>query len=183
MYIRTEETPNPQTLKFLPDMPVTEGKTAQFNAAHEALNAPLAKELFLVSDVTAVFIAPDFVSVTKTPASEWDSVKIEVLTVIMDHLLPGKPAIIDEQTPDDAGEEEESDPVIKQIKEIINTRVRPAVAMDGGDIIFHGFTDGVVTLEMHGACAGCPSSTVTLKNGVESMLKHYVPEVESVEAV
>ncbi|MET0155584.1 MAG: NifU family protein [Rickettsiales bacterium] len=184
MYIRTEETPNPQTMKFLPDMPVSDGESAQFNAPHEAFRSPLAKELFLISEVTAVYVAPDFVSVTKAVAADWSAVKIEVLTVIMDHLLSGKPALLPEDGAKEKSEDDgEENPVIRQIKEIIDTRVRPAVAMDGGDIIFRGFSDGIVRLEMRGACAGCPSSSVTLKNGVESMLKHYVPEVEGVEAV
>jgi Fe-S cluster biogenesis protein NfuA len=184
MYIETEETPNPQTLKFIPDMPVMESGTAQFNAPHEAAHSPLAKGLFMISEVTAVFLAPDFVSVTKAPQAEWGALKIEVLTVLMDHLLSGKPALTPgAASANNAEIADDDDPVVAQIKEIINTRVRPAVAMDGGDIIFHGFEDGIVRLEMHGACSGCPSSTATLKNGIESMLKHYVPEVESVEAV
>lgn len=184
MYIQTLETPNPQTLKFVPDDPVMEGgKPVYFESVEQAEASPLASSLFSLSDVTAVYLAPHFVSVTKVPSADWETLKIEVLTVLMDHFLSGKPAITGEAAANNADESEDDSPVVKEIKAVINEKVRPAVAVDGGDIIFHGFDNGVVRLEMHGACAGCPSSTVTLKHGIENMLKHYIPEVESVEAV
>lgn len=185
MYIQTLETPNPQTLKFVPDDAVMPAGThpVQFEDPESAQHSALASALFDLSDVTAVYIAPGFVSVTKVPSSDWEHLKIEVLTVLMDHFMSGKPAVSGDVPKNNAESTEDDSPVVKEIKAVINEKVRPAVAADGGDIIFHGFEDGIVRLEMHGACAGCPSSTVTLKQGIENMLKHYIPEVESVEAV
>jgi Fe-S cluster biogenesis protein NfuA len=180
MFIQTESTPNPSTLKFIPGEPVLGMSTANFNNKDEAGESPLACALFDVEHVTGVFLGSDFISVTKSEDSDWDMLKTEVLTVIMEHYVAGKPIMGDVKT---AVVDKDEDEIIKQIRELIDTRVRPSVAQDGGDIIFHGFENGVVKLEMHGACSGCPSSTITLKNGIENMLKHYVPEVESVEAV
>lgn len=184
MFIQTETTPNPSTLKFIPGETVLEEGTAQFNNEEDASRSPLAQALFAIHGVQAVFFGYNFISVTKSDVKDWSALKAEVLTQIMEHFVSGKPILNEDtsasDTPDDA---EEDDELVKQIKELINTRVRPAVAQDGGDIIFHGFEDGVVLLEMHGACSGCPSSSITLKNGIENMLKHYVPEVQAVQAV
>jgi Fe-S cluster biogenesis protein NfuA len=181
MFIQTETTPNPATLKFIPGEPVMGQGTANFTSKDEAVKSPLAKILFQINGVEAVFFGSDFVSVTKSSEKQWDLLKTEILTTIMEHYVSGRPIM--QENIDSAVDDSEEDELVKQIKEIIETRVRPAVAQDGGDIIFHSFEDGVVKLEMHGACSGCPSSTVTLKNGIENMLKHYVPEVESVESV
>ena len=183
MFIQTEATPNPSTLKFLPGQDVLGDKTANFTKAEDAESSPLAKVLFEIDNVDSVFLGSDFISVTKSENSGWDLLKTEILTTIMEHFVSGKPVLIEDgQKVEEAPAEEDSE-IVSQIKELIETRVRPSVAQDGGDIIFHGFENGVVKLEMHGACAGCPSSTITLKNGIENMLKHYVPEVESVEQV
>ena len=182
MYIQTEETPNPNALKFLPGEIVLAQGTLNISNANEAVKSPLAQQLFKTGYVESVFLGSDFITVTKSEAAKWEIIKPIVLTEIMDFYVSGK-ALVAESNGAEA--EEEKDPIIRQIKELIETRVRPAVAMDGGDIIFRSFNpaDGVVQLELHGACSGCPSSTATLKDGIENMLKHYVPEVISVEAV
>jgi Fe-S cluster biogenesis protein NfuA len=183
MFIQTEATPNPLTLKFLPGVEVLpQGKTAFFTSkAQAATESPLASILFEVEEVKAVFLGHDFITVTRTEDAEWEDLKPHLLTSIMDHFVAGRPVLIEKKA-DASGEGEDSELVI-QIKELIETRVRPAVAQDGGDIVFNRYdTDtGIVYLEMHGSCAGCPSSTATLKNGIENMLKHYVPEVTAVE--
>jgi Fe-S cluster biogenesis protein NfuA len=181
MFIQTEATPNPLTLKFIPGVPVMASGTAFLTSAEEAKSSPLAQELFRTEGVTAIFLGSDFITVTKDEASDWATLKPMLLTSIMDHFVSGKPVTLD-SAPVAANNENDSD-IVKQIKELIETRVRPAVAQDGGDIIFRSFEDGIVQLELHGACSGCPSSTATLKNGIENMLKHYVPEVVAVEAV
>lgn len=186
MFIQTEETPNPSTLKFIPGTEVLGSGTAQFNNAEEAKASPLAETLFKINQVKAIFLGSDFISVTKDEATDWSGIKTEILTTIMEHYVSGQPIMHDgAPTAAEANHaiNENDDELTKQIKELIETRVRPAVAQDGGDIIFHSFEDGVVKLELHGSCSGCPSSTITLKNGIENMLKHYVPEVESVEQV
>jgi Fe-S cluster biogenesis protein NfuA len=182
MFIQTETTPNPSTLKFIPGENVLGSGTANFNNKEDAAKSPLAQALFMINNVDAVFLGSDFISVTKKENTNWDSLKTEVLTTIMEHFVAGKPIMLEVGAKVESHSEADSE-VVKQIKELIETRVRPSVAQDGGDIIFHGFENGVVKLEMHGACSGCPSSSVTLKNGIENMLKHYIPEVESVEAV
>lgn len=181
MFIQTEETPNPSTIKFIPGEIVLKDRTQQFNNKKDAKKSPLAESLFEIDTVKAVFFGSDFVSITIKDDTTWETVKADVLTRIMDHFVAKKPIMADEEN--DETNDETLDPIAKQIKELIETRVRPAVAQDGGDIIFKGFKDGVVSLELHGACSGCPSSTITLKDGIENLLKHYVPEVESVEAV
>ncbi|MBI5165775.1 MAG: NifU family protein [Magnetospirillum sp.] len=180
MFIQTEATPNPATLKFLPGREVMGSGTADYTSAEAAQGrSPLASRLFGVDGVVAVFLGADFITITKD-ATEWMVLKPQVLAAIMDHYASGQAAV----TVSDAegGSEGESD-VVRQIRELIDTRVRPAVAQDGGDIIFRGFQDGIVYLHMQGACSGCPSSTATLKHGIENMLKYYVPEVVSVQAV
>lgn len=181
MFIQTETTPNPQTLKFIPGVPVLESGTHNFINAEQAAISPLAKELFTIEGVTGIFLAQDFITVTKGEGYEWDVLKPGLLMQIMEHFVAGRPVIKEGVTA--ATGHGELGEVEQQIVELIETRVRPAVAMDGGDIIYKGFEDGIVLLELHGACSGCPSSTATLKSGIENMLKHYVPEVIAVEAV
>ena len=185
MFIQTEATPNPNTMKFLPGQDVLGERTAFFTDADNAKASPLASALFVLSDVRAVFFGGDFITVTKTESSNWDVLKPQILTTVMEHYQSGLP-LMGAATEKAASSETYSDDeqqIVDQIKELIETRVRPAVAQDGGDIIFHSFKDGTVKLEMHGACSGCPSSTATLKSGIENMLKHYIPEVVNVEAV
>ncbi len=183
MFIQTEETPNPATLKFLPGCEVAGATTADFTAPAAAGRSPLAERLFAIDGLTGVFLGADFVTVTKAENKEWYLLKPAVLGIIMEHFTAGRPVLLGDVS---AGEEkvsEEDSEVVAQIKELLDTRVRPAVAQDGGDIIFHAFEEGVVFLTMQGACAGCPSSTATLKMGIENMLRHYIPEVQEVRAV
>lgn len=185
MFIQTAETPNPVTLKFLPGRTVLEQGTADFPTAEAADGrSPLAEALFGIDGVAGVFLGSDFITVTKTGHTDWPLLKPSVLGVIMEHFTAGRPVLAPEraETGDEMPGADDDDPVVQQIRELIDTRVRPAVAMDGGDIQFHGFDSGVVYLTMQGACSGCPSSTMTLKAGIENMLKHYVPEVVKVEA-
>lgn len=184
MYIQTEETPNPAALKFLPGCHISVEGPVFFNRAAEAIGvSDLAVKIYEIEGVDAVFFGFDFVTVTKSDQFAWEVLKPEILMCIMDHLVAGLP-IFNEQSPTYSGINfDDLDEIEKQIVEIIETRVRPSVAMDGGDIIYEGFRDGIVYLKMRGACSGCPSSTVTLKSGIESMLQHFVPEVKAVEAV
>lgn len=183
MFIQTEETPNPLTLKYSPGRVVMEQGTLAFTSADAAWRSPLAESLFHVAGVCEVFFGQDFISVTKAPEHDWDLLKPQVLGSIMEYFMENETVIIrqEEKTENKSNNEELSD-VVKEIKELIETRIRPAVAQDGGDITFERFVNGVVYLKMHGACSGCPSSSVTLKNGVENMLRHYVPEVQEVKA-
>lgn len=178
MFIQTEETPNPATVKFLPGRTVMPKGTAEFKNADQASASPLARRLLSINGVEGVFFGHDFVSVTKTGDRDWIMLRPHVLGAIMEHFTIGGP-VIESMESEDANEDH--DPLVKQIKELIELRVRPAVARDGGDINFVRFEDGIVYLRMQGACSGCPSSAVTLKAGIESMLKHYVPEVIAVE--
>jgi NFU1 iron-sulfur cluster scaffold homolog, mitochondrial len=187
MFIQTEATPNPNTMKFLPGQPVLGDKTAFFTDADNAKASPLASALFVLSDIRAVFFGGDFITVTKTEAASWDVLKPQILTTVMEHYQNGLPlmsAASGEKTDTESSITYSADEqeIVDQIIEMIEVRVRPAVAQDGGDIIFHSYKDGIVKLEMHGACSGCPSSTATLKNGIENMLKHYIPEIVAVEA-
>ena len=181
MFIQTETTPNPATLKFLPGCDVMTRGTANFTGPEEAAKSPLALRLFGIDGVTGVFLGSDFVTVTKMPTRDWEVMKPFVLSAIMDHFTSGDSVVADEASA--AGGEAEDDAIAAQIKELLETRVRPAVAQDGGDIVFRGFEDGIVYLHMQGACSGCPSSTATLKHGIENMLKYYVPEVQEVRPV
>ena len=187
MFIQTEATPNPATLKFLPGKEVLPGDTMDFRGADEAQVSPLARELFGVKGVTGVFLGHDFVTVTKDDAAEWQHLKPMVLGAIMEHYLSGAPVVERGETDNTeaAGEsyDEADGEIVSTIKELLDTRVRPAVAQDGGDITFRSYADGVVYLHMRGACAGCPSSTATLKNGIENLLRHFVPEVQEVRPV
>ena len=185
MFIQTEPTPNPSTLKFLPGETVLPSGTADFPNAEATARSPLASALFEVEGVTGVFFGTDFVTITKSDATSWPVLKPAVLGVIMEHFTSGRPVLLDGAS--DAAVDEsfaaEDGEVVAQIKELLDTRVRPAVAMDGGDIVFRGFEDGVVYLHMQGSCSGCPSSTATLKMGIENMLRHYIPEVQAVRPV
>jgi Fe-S cluster biogenesis protein NfuA len=186
MFIQTEATPNPATLKFLPGQTVLQEGTRDFRDAKEAaLVSPLAARLFEIGGVTGVFLGSDFVSVTKGEG-EWQHLKPAVLGAIMEHYLSGEPVLFSESGAAGAPNED-FDPqdaeIVATIKELIETRVRPAVANDGGDIIFRGFRGGTVYLKMQGACSGCPSSTATLRHGIENLLKHFVPEVETIQPV
>lgn len=185
MFIQTESTPNPATLKFLPGLTVLETGTADFPTAEAAGVSPLARRIFAVPGVSGVFFGSDFVTVTKTDLDSWDHVKPAVLGAIMEHFQSGAP-VMEGDGQAAGGHADHSGPdavIVSQIKELLDTRVRPAVAQDGGDITFHGFDRGVVYLHMQGACAGCPSSTLTLKMGIENLLRHYIPEVTEVRAV
>lgn len=175
MFIQTEQTPNPATLKFLPGQTVMENGTADFRSEDDAAVSPLAQRLFKVSGVSGVFFGRDFITVTKEEAKEWMTVKPMVLAGIMEHFSSGKP-VMAKPIAEDEGSENDNE-IVVQIKELLNTRIRPAVAQDGGDVVFHEFDEGILYLEMRGACAGCPSSTATLKMGIENMMRHYVPEV------
>jgi Fe-S cluster biogenesis protein NfuA len=191
MLIETESTPNPATRKFLPGRAVMDAGTRDFASPDQPAASPLATALFALGDVTGVFFGRDFISVTIAPGAEWSDVKPDVLGIIMDHFLGQMPLFHPASAGFSVPAEDEGgfadDPadadIIEQIKELIETRVRPAVANDGGDILYRGFDKGNVYLKMQGACSGCPSSTATLKNGIESLLKHYVPEVTAVHAV
>jgi Fe-S cluster biogenesis protein NfuA len=183
MFIQTEETPNPLTLKFLPGRTVLGAGTADFPSIAAAEGkSPLAETLFDIEGVGGVFLGPDFITVTKRPEADWPVMKPAILGAIMEHFTANRP-IVNQHTDNSSQASEEDDPVVSQIKELLDTRVRPAVAMDGGDIQFQGFEKGVVYLTMKGSCSGCPSSTATLKAGIENMLRHYIPEVSEVRAV
>ena len=190
MLIQTETTPNPAALKFLPGQKVMEQGTRDFASPEDAEASPLAEAIFSTGEVEGVFFGRDFISVTAAPGVEWRQLKPQILEVLLDHFASGAPLfragsaaeihIAPEAGMEDRPEDKE---IVDQIQELIETRIRPAVAQDGGDIVYRGFRDGKVYLAMQGACAGCPSSAMTLKQGIESLLKHYVPEVEAVEAV
>lgn len=191
MFIETETTPNPSTLKFLPGRQVMTAGTREFTSHEDAEASPLAEALFNLGDVTGVFFGGEFISVTAAPGAEWPSLKPQVVSILLDHFVSEAPLFAGGDAsgiavPTDEDEDFGDDPadadVVAQIRELIDTRVRPAVANDGGDIVYRGFREGVVFLTMQGACSGCPSSTATLKHGIESLLKHYVPEVTEVRA-
>ena len=202
MFIRCEETPNPETLKFIPDdRIILPSGTLEFkNQKQASLKSPLALVLFEISGIKSVFLGKDFITITKNEEIKWVKIKTEIQATIMDFLSSGKPILFENLSEKNSVDNQkntsnhdqnngsdpiknESDAIISQIKELIEIKVRPAVAMDGGDIIFHSFEDGIVYLVLKGSCSGCPSSTITLKNGIENMLKHYIPEVEAVEQI
>ncbi len=184
MFIQTEITPNPATLKFLPGCEIMSKGTANFTNAEMAKNSPLALHLFAIEGVDAVYLGGDFITITKSETKEWETMKPLILGAIMEHFSTGEPVIQDANSAHDDPEDDDlvDGSIEAQIKELLDTRVRPAVAQDGGDIIFHSFEEGVVYLTMQGACAGCPSSTATLKDGIEKMLIHYIPEVTEVRS-
>ncbi len=185
MFIETEGTPNPATLKFLPGRDVMGLSTADFASSASAARSPLASTIFALPGVARVFLGGDFITVTKSEGTEWQALKPQVLGAIMEHFVAGR-SVIDGDEIDPVDEEDvlpEDAEIVSQIKELLDTRVRPAVAGDGGDIVFRGYREGIVRLHMQGACSGCPSSRATLKHGIENMLRHYVPEVVAVEQV
>lgn len=185
MFIQTEETPNPATLKFIPGREVMgAAPPADFPNAESAKASPLAEALFKIPQVSSVFLGSDFITVTKSE-DDWQQLKPILLTTLMDFFLTGLPVFNQpaEAVSGDGGETEPESEIVTTIKQLLDTRVRPAVAQDGGDIVFHGYEDGVVSLTMRGACAGCPSSTATLKHGIENLLKHFIPEITEVRAV
>ena len=186
MFIQTEKTPNPQTLKFLPGKVVMEEGTAFYQSVDEAGKSPFARRLFALEGVEGVFFGSDFITITKNDTFDWQVMKPSLLGGIIDHFNSDDVTLEKLENKDSKNSlksnEVDSD-IVKQIKELLDTRVRPAVAMDGGDIIFNDFADGIVYLKMQGACSGCPSSTATLKMGIENMLKHYIPEVQEVRPV
>ena len=192
MFIETETTPNPSTLKFLPGREVMASGTRDFASPEEAAASPLAQTLFDTGEVTGVFFGYNFISVTAAPGVSWSDLKPQVVAVLLDHFVSEAPlfaggdasgiAVPAEDEAGEIGNDEGTEDIVAQINELIETRVRPAVASDGGDIRYRGFRDGVVFLQMQGACSGCPSSTATLKHGIEGLLKHYLPEVKEVRA-
>ena len=186
MFIQTEQTPNPQTLKFLPGRVVMKEGTAFYQDIKESENSPFAKRLFQVEGVTGVFFGSDFITITKNESLDWQVMKPLLLGAIMDHFNSDDLTIEEDNLAKDTNlssvKDDDTD-IVKQIKELLDTRVRPAVAMDGGDIVYQSFEDGIVYLHMQGACSGCPSSSATLKMGIENMLKHYVPEVKEVRPI
>ncbi|MET0589116.1 MAG: NifU family protein [Novosphingobium sp.] len=190
MFIETETTPNPATLKFLPGEQVMAAGTREFTNEEDAAASPLAEALFSLGDVTGVFYGRDFISVTAGPGVDWGQLKPQVVAMLLDHFVSGAPLFVTVEgngiavpaEDEDFGDDPADADIVEQIKELIETRVRPAVANDGGDIIYRGFREGVVYLTMQGACSGCPSSSATLKQGIEGLLKHYVPEVTEVRA-
>jgi Fe-S cluster biogenesis protein NfuA len=185
MFIQTEPTPNPATLKFIPGRSVLGDGTVDYRSKSEASGSPLATRIFDIDGVTGVFLGSDFISVTKGDA-EWPHIKPAILGAIMEHYMSGAPVVGSHQATDDDHHEDydpKDEDTVRTIKELLDTRVRPAVANDGGDITFHGFRDGVVSLHMRGACAGCPSSTATLRHGIENLLKHFCPDVQEVRPV
>ena len=183
MFIQTEQTPNPATLKFLPGREVLGHGTADFLDYETAGRSPLATRLFEIEGVDGVFLGADFVSITKDDDAEWYHLKPEILGALIDHFNSGEPVLSSEASSDGHAASADGDEIVAQIKELLDKRVRPAVAQDGGDITFHGFENGVVYLTMRGACSGCPSATATLKAGIERLLTHYIPEVREVRAV
>jgi len=191
LFIQTEQTPNPATLKFFPGETVSPSGTFEIRNPEEAEKFPLAARLFRIEEVSGVFLGKDFISVTKTDSADWQTLKPVILGSIMEHLVSGQPIILESLTQTDeaathvdGSTEDNSDmEIINQIKELLETKVRPAVAMDGGDIVYRGFEKGVVMVQLQGACQGCPSSTATLKMGIENMLRHYIPEVVEVRAI
>ncbi len=186
MFIQTEETPNPLTLKYIPGKDIAPEKPINFADKEQATGCHLAESLFMIEGVVNVFFGSDFISITKEKDIAWDILRPQILGAIMEYFMENETVSHSQCTPVEgnvAHKEESKDPVIQEIKELIDTHVRPAVAQDGGDIVFHEMIDGVVYLKMQGACSGCPSSTITLKNGIENMLRHYIPEVKEVRAV
>lgn len=190
MLIEVEPTPNPSTRKFLPGIPVMDSGSRDFTSADSASASPLAEALFSTGEVEGVFFGRDFISVTANPEVDWRGLEVDVLQILLDHFSSGAPlfrpgSAADIHVADDtAFEDDPADAdIVEQIKELLETRVRPAVAQDGGDIVYRGYKDGTLFLQMQGACSGCPSSSITLKRGIEGLIKHYVPEVETVEAI
>ncbi|XP_029019867.1 NFU1 iron-sulfur cluster scaffold homolog, mitochondrial [Betta splendens] len=185
MFVQTQDTPNPNSLKFVPGRTVLESGTMNFAGPRDAYCSPLARQLFRIDGVKSVFFGPDFITITKSDSNmEWKVIKPDVFAAIMDFFTSGLPVVNEESKPSaDTAPSEDDDEVVSMIKELLDTRIRPTVQEDGGDVLYRGFEDGVVKLKLQGSCTSCPSSIVTLKNGIQNMLQFYVPEVESVEQV
>ena len=184
MYIQTQETPNPNTLKFIPGVEVIKKGSYHFDKVDDDyLRSPLAKELFKIEGIRSVFFGRDFISITKEKKVKWEKIKSDVLPELVDHFIAGIPIVEEKEFVSKKVKKKKHSKVEEQIIELINTRVRPAVAGDGGDIIYEKFENGVVYLKLQGACSNCPMSSMTLKHGIENMLKHHIPEIESVESV
>lgn len=184
MLIETETTPNPATLKFLPGRPVVPGGGADFTSPEDAAASPLAAAIFALGDVERVFFGEDFITVTRAPGgADWATLKADVLGLIMDHFASGAPLMLEAAEAERFEDDPADADIVAQIRDLLDQRVRPAVAADGGDIVYRGFQRGIVYLHMRGSCAGCPSSTATLKGGIENLLRHYVPEVIEVRAI
>lgn len=180
MFIQTEQTPNPETIKFIPGETVMVSGTAQFDAIHDCGESPLAKRLFAIDGVKSVFLGPDFISVTKSQDKSWPDLKTFILAAVMEHFSLGLPVVNAQIHVRPAKISDIDQEIVKQIEELLETRVRPAVQQDGGDIEFDSYEDGIVYLRMRGACSGCPSSSMTLKAGIENMLRHFIPEIVEV---
>ncbi|XP_059192928.1 NFU1 iron-sulfur cluster scaffold homolog, mitochondrial [Centropristis striata] len=185
MFVQTQDTPNPNSLKFLPGCIVLESGTMNFDGPRDAHCSPLARQLFRIEGVKSVFLGPDFITITRPDEHiEWKVIKPDVFATIMDFFTSGLPVVNEDSTPSpDTAPSDDDDEVVAMIKELLDTRIRPTVQEDGGDVVYRGFEDGIVKLKLQGSCTSCPSSIVTLKSGIQNMLQFYVPEVESVEQV
>ncbi|XP_066062409.1 NFU1 iron-sulfur cluster scaffold homolog, mitochondrial isoform X5 [Chamaea fasciata] len=184
MFIQTQDTPNPNSLKFIPGREVLESRTMEFSTPAAAYCSPLARQLFRIEGVKSVFFGPDFITITKESEDlDWNLLKPDIYATIMDFFASGLPIVTDEAPRTDTAASEEDDEVVLMIKELLDTRIRPTVQEDGGDVIYKGFEDGIVQLKLQGSCTSCPSSIITLKNGIQNMLQFYIPEVEGVEQV
>ncbi|XP_069733842.1 NFU1 iron-sulfur cluster scaffold homolog, mitochondrial [Phaenicophaeus curvirostris] len=184
MFIQTQDTPNPNSLKFIPGKEVLESRTMEFSTPAAAFCSPLARQLFKIEGVKSVFFGPDFITITKESEDlDWNLLKPDIYATIMDFFASGLPVVTDEAPRTDTAASEEDDEVVLMIKELLDTRIRPTVQEDGGDVIYKGFEDGIVQLKLQGSCTSCPSSVITLKNGIQNMLQFYIPEVEGVEQV
>ncbi|NXQ81179.1 NFU1 protein, partial [Nyctibius grandis] len=184
MFIQTQDTPNPNSLKFIPGKEVLESRTMEFSTPAAAFCSPLARQLFKIEGVKSVFFGPDFITITKESEDlDWNLLKPDIYATIMDFFASGLPVVTDEAPRTDTAASEEDDEVVLMIKELLDTRIRPTVQEDGGDVIYKGFEDGIVQLKLQGSCTSCPSSIITLKNGIQNMLQFYIPEVEGVEQV
>ncbi|XP_021230488.1 NFU1 iron-sulfur cluster scaffold homolog, mitochondrial isoform X1 [Numida meleagris] len=184
MFIQTQDTPNPNSLKFIPGKEVLESRTMEFSSPAAAFCSPLARQLFRIEGVKSVFFGPDFITITKESEDlDWNLLKPDIYATIMDFFASGLPVVTEEAPRTDTAQSEEDDEVVLMIKELLDTRIRPTVQEDGGDVIYKGFEDGIVQLKLQGSCTSCPSSIITLKNGIQNMLQFYIPEVEGVEQV
>ncbi|NXL90154.1 NFU1 protein, partial [Alectura lathami] len=184
MFIQTQDTPNPNSLKFIPGREVLESRTMEFSTPAAAFCSPLARQLFRIEGVKSVFFGPDFITITKESEDlDWNLLKPDIYATIMDFFASGLPVVTEEAPRTDTAQSEEDDEVVLMIKELLDTRIRPTVQEDGGDVIYKGFEDGIVQLKLQGSCTSCPSSIITLKNGIQNMLQFYIPEVEGVEQV
>lgn len=183
MFIQTEKTPNPNSLKFMPGIIINKKSAVRFKNKKDCSKSPLAEHLFRVKGVAEILLGKDFITITKLEESDWDILKTELLLLMTEFFSANLPIFIEEKKKSSKAIDLDEDDITKEIRELIEERIRPALAQDGGDIEFHGFKDGVVFVELHGACSGCPSAKITLKDGIENMLKYYVPEVQEVKQI